>query len=223
MWKQTLFLLGLLFGLALPAYSKPSGIPRVLSGWNANIQLAEGKNLVYLVPVNYEAQDEKLGFIRPQDSPQETEHLQEFVLERVGTALVGQPGSDGKLYPSFFLAGLMPSKCHRLAVTYRLEEKTIHLLTFAAVDRTKICPRQAEPVAAAVVLPVALLPGIPTELTINYVPVAQVHQTEDGNLEVLAQGRQWRITRMKEILEQGTWDPKWVREWVQAKPIPKKP
>lgn len=204
------------------------GVPiRIISGVNYQINFEDSKDLIYVLPINYDAEEGGLGFLSGQERLQQHEVPGLIKIQRLGTALLSRSGQAGKFYASISLSGLLPSRCHRLAVELKRDSneeiERLSLRLYSAIARERICVREATDVKAAFVVPEPLALGKPVEVWVNFEPVIIYNiDSNGGTVTAYTLQREWRITRLNEIIGQQRWNNRWMREWVEGRPLEKR-
>jgi hypothetical protein len=195
---------------------------RIISGRNYEINLQDGKNLLYLIPLNYQVQSEGgLGLIGAENQLQPNEQPELLRLKQVGMAIVGRiNGPD--LHLSLSVEGILPSPCHRPKIetreTREKEKVILNTLIFSGIPRTKLCPTEGTPISFSLIS--AKLNENTTEVRINYQPYAEI-VWKDNNLTVVQNGQQWHVTRVSDLINQVPINRQWKSQWIDGKPVPK--
>lgn len=221
------FTASILWGLSFTShvYASEKELPsRILSGMNSAITLEEQKTTIYLMPINYQAEEAGLGFISAKSKLQNDELAQPIAINSLGTAIIAQPGQPESLFLSISVNAVIPSECHRLAVEERNPngQPVISVWVYSAVPRNRVCPRRPVELSAAFVLPQPLPLDQPIDVLVNAIPVRRIVRNENEVI-MLTDRDQWKITRLKEIIGLGQWNQRWQNEWWQGKALPPKP
>lgn len=193
---------------------------RIISGKNYNINLTDGNNIIYFIPLNYKVErEEGLGIPRKEDKLQKNEEPDTLSIQNIGVSVIGQINKP-ELYISLYVSGILPSPCHTMKVEPNLENKnneiTINTLIFSAIQKTRLCVTKPTTIEATFLLPNQLQKNIPVNLKINYQDYSRIELDGNNNLTIYNNGAKWKITRTEDILSQKQIHRRWIREWVEG-------